>query len=56
MVFNLTWSALSRESCEVHIKEEWLQGGLTPWVDGVEEVDVGVVYVDGTQTKKPCLS
>ena len=37
------------EPCEVLTKEEWVQGGLTPWVDEVGEVEVGVVHVDGTQ-------
>ena len=24
-------------------EEDWLQGGLTPWVDGIEECSVGSV-------------
>ena len=35
------------EPCEVLTEEEWLQGGLTPWIDGIEEGDVNVVHVDG---------
>ena len=34
---------------EVLTKEEWILGVLTPWVDSVEESDVSLVYVDGTQ-------
>jgi hypothetical protein len=35
--------------CEVLTEEEWLQGGLTSWVDDVVEEEVLVVHVDGTQ-------
>ena len=37
------------ESCEVLTEEEWVKGGLTPWVD---EVRVGVVHVDGIQEEE----
>ena len=30
----------SLEPCEVLTEEEWLQGGLTPWVDGIDESSV----------------
>ena len=41
--------------CEVLTKEEWVQGGLTPWVDEVREVEVGVVHVDGFQEEVSML-
>ena len=37
------------EPCEVHTEEEWVKGGLTPWVDEVGEMEVGIVHIDGTQ-------
>ena len=37
------------EPCEILTEEEWLQGGLTPWVDEVTEEEVLAVHVDGTQ-------
>ena len=37
------------EPCEVLTENDWLQWGLTPWVDGIEECSVGLVHVDGTQ-------
>ena len=37
------------KSCEVLTEEEWILGGLTPWVDNMEESDVSLVRVDGTQ-------
>ena len=30
------------EPCEVLTEEEWLQWGLTPWIDGIEESDVSL--------------
>ena len=42
----------SLEPCEVLTEEEWLQGGLTPWVDGIEECSVGLVHIDGTKDKE----
>ena len=36
------------EPCEVMTEEEWLQGGLTPWVDDVVKMDAFAVEVDGT--------
>ena len=43
------------EPCEVLTEEEWLQGELTPWVDGIEECSVSLVHVDGTQDEKALL-
>ena len=40
------------EPCEVLTKEEWVKGGLTPWVNEVSEMEVGVVHVDGTQEEE----
>ena len=40
------------EPYEVLTKEEWILGGLTPWVDGVEESDVSLIHVDGTQNEE----
>ena len=40
------------EPCEVLIEEEWILGGLTPWVDDAEESDVNLVHMDGTQDEK----
>ena len=37
------------EPCKVLTEEEWLQGGLTPWVDEVTEGEVLTMHVDGTQ-------
>jgi len=37
------------EPCEVLTEEEWVSGGLTPWVDDVEEGEVSLIHVDGTQ-------
>ena len=33
-------------------EEEWILGGLTHWVDSVEESDVSLVQVDGTQDEE----
>ena len=33
--------------CEVLTEEEWLLGGLTPWIDVIEEYGVNIVHVDG---------
>ena len=35
--------------CEVFTEEERILGGLTPWVDSVEESDISLGHVDGTQ-------
>ena len=40
------------EPYEVLTKEKWILGGLTPWVDGVEESDVSLIHVDGTQNEE----
>ena len=37
------------EPCEVLTEEDWLHGGLTSWVDGIEKCSVGLVQIDGTQ-------
>jgi hypothetical protein len=39
----------------VFTKEEWIIGGLTPWVDSVDEGDVSLVHVDGTQDEKAII-
>ena len=31
------------------IEEEWILEGLTPWVDSVDDGEINLVYVDGTQ-------
>ncbi|OAE26680.1 hypothetical protein AXG93_4118s1110 [Marchantia polymorpha subsp. ruderalis] len=41
------WSLL--EPCEVLTEEEWIHGGLTPWIDDLEAHQVAIVHVDGTQ-------
>ena len=41
--------------CEVLTAEEWVKGGLTPWVEEVREVEVGVVHVDGTQEEETII-
>lgn len=43
------------EPCEVLTEEEWLQGGLTPLVDEIEECSVGLVHVDGSQDEETLL-
>ena len=43
---------LSLEPCEVLTEEEWLLGGLTPWVDSMEKSNVSLVHVDGTQDEE----
>ena len=40
------------EPCEVLTEEEWILGGLTPWVVCVDDSDVNLVHVDGTQDDK----
>jgi hypothetical protein len=45
----------SFEPCEVLTEEEWMRGGLTPWVDSVDKGDVSLVHVDGTQDKEVIL-
>ena len=37
------------------IDEEWVKGGLTPWVEVVGEVEVGAVHVDGTQEEEAII-
>ena len=46
---------LSLEPWEVLTEEEWVQGGLTPWIDDVEVSDVSLVHVDGTQDEEAML-
>lgn len=36
-------------------EEEWVKGGLTPWVDEIGEMEVGVVHVDETHEKKAII-
>ena len=36
-------------------EEEWILGGLTPWVDSMEESDVSLVHVDGTQDEEAIM-
>lgn len=38
--------------CKILIEEEWMQGGLTPWIDDVREEEVFAVHVDDTQEVK----
>ena len=33
-------------------EEEWIQGGLTPGIDSVEESAMSQVHVDGTQDEE----
>ena len=40
------------EPCEVLTKEEWILGGLTPWIDSMEESDISLVHVDRTQDEE----
>ena len=35
--------------------EEWIKGGLTPWIDEVREMKVVVVQVDGTQKEEAII-
>ena len=46
---------LSLEPCEVLTEEEWVKGGLTPWLDDIELSDVSLVHVDGTQDEEAML-
>ena len=41
--------------CEVLTEEEWLRGGLIPWIDGIEEGEANVVHVDGTQDEEAII-
>ena len=43
------------EPCEVLTEDEWVKGGLTPWIDDVGEIEVGVVHVDGTQEEEAII-
>ena len=36
-------------------EEEWVKGGLTPWIKDVGEVEVGAVHVDGTQEEEAII-
>ncbi|OAE35250.1 hypothetical protein AXG93_1162s1260 [Marchantia polymorpha subsp. ruderalis] len=40
------------EPCEVLIEEEWIHGGLTPWLDELDITEVDLVHVDGTQEEE----
>ena len=46
---------LSLEPYEVLTEEEWVQGGLTPWLDDIELSDVSLVHEDGTQDEEAML-
>ena len=46
---------LSLEPYEVLTEEEWVQGGLTPWIDDVDVSDVSLVHVYGTQDEEAML-
>ena len=46
---------LSIELGEVLTEEEWVKGGLTPWLDDIELSDVSLVHVDGTQDEEAML-
>ena len=43
------------EPCEVLTEEEWILGGLIPWVDIMEKSNVSLVHVDGTQDEKAIM-
>ena len=43
------------EPCEVLTEEEKFKGGLTPWVDEVGEMEIGMVHVDGTQEEEAII-
>ena len=43
------------EPCEVLTEKEWILGGLTSWVDSMEESDVNLVHVDGTQDEEAIM-
>ena len=47
---------VSLESCDVHTEEEWVQRGLTPWIDEVEISNMSLVHLDGTQARRPCMN
>ena len=44
------------EPCEVLTEDEWLQGGLTSWIDVIEEGEINVVHVDGTQDEEAIIN
>ena len=46
---------LSLEPCEVLTEEEWILGGLTPWVDSVDKGEINAIHVDGTQDDEAIL-
>ena len=37
------------EHCKIFFKEDWMQGGLIPYLDGVEENDEVTGEIDGIQ-------
>ena len=46
---------MSLEPCELLTEEEWVQEGLTPWIDDVEVSDMNLVHIDGTQDEEAML-
>ena len=36
-------------------EEEWVKGGLTPWVDEIGKMGVGAVHVDGTEAEQTII-
>jgi hypothetical protein len=43
------------EPCEVFTEEEWIRGGLRPWIDNMDESDMNLVHVDGTQDEEAII-
>ena len=43
------------EPCEVLIEEEWIRGGLTHWVDNLDDDEVNVIHIDGTQEEEDIM-
>ena len=43
------------KQCEVLTEEEWVERGLTPWVDEVGEMEVRVIHMDGTQKEEAII-
>jgi hypothetical protein len=43
------------EPCEIFTEKEYIKGGLTRWVDSVDEGDVNLVYVNETQYKEAIM-
>ena len=43
------------EPCEVLTEEEWILGGLTPWIDSVDDGEVNLIHMDGTQEENAIM-